>query len=77
MATISYQDASIMEAFLNVMGFERYHNAAEWLMTTLPRPPTLCYNCREYRKRWFVEERKKGSLHSVPDVWYVHIAEIV
>ena len=29
------QDASIMEAVLNVMGFERYRDAAEWPMSTL------------------------------------------
>ena len=52
------QDASIMEAILDVMGFERYRDAAEWLMNTLERPPKLCYNCREYRKWRFVEERK-------------------
>ena len=52
------QDASIMEAILDVMGFERYRDAAEWLMNTLERPPKLCYNCREYRKWRFVEEHK-------------------
>ena len=50
------QDASIMEAILDVMGFERYRDAAEWLMNTLERPPKLCYNCREYRKWRFVDE---------------------
>ena len=52
------QDASIIEAVLDVMGFERYRDAAEWLMSTLERPPKFCYNCWEYRQWRFVEEKR-------------------
>ena len=56
------QDASIMEAVLDVMGFGGYRDAAEWLMNTLERPPELCYNCREYRKWRFVGEGMDPAL---------------
>ena len=37
--------------------FEYFYQFFEWLRSTLPRPPTFSYNCREYRKWWFVEEK--------------------
>ena len=68
------QDVSIMEAILDVMGFERYRDAAEWLMNTLERPPKLCYTIVGSTANGGLWRSTKWSLQFVPDVSCVHIA---